>query len=588
MNCSKNDPVPIPHAWYQSGDILIGEIASQFVYSHHTVDFKKHPSQGLFEAPEMVIKYYQHILALAFAINEINKNLQILPNISLGFQIYDSYFDLKLTYCTTLGLLFRSWSFVPNYKCEIHRNLVAIIGALGADISFHMADILGLYKIPQIAYGSFASEERDATEFPAFFRMVPNEAAQYSGIIRLLLHFRWIWIGLFAADDDTGEHFLKTMEPLLSQNGICSAFTERIPNQAQWDTIEDINNILSKVLPVSVCNDYCPPGFHKKKKEGEQFCCYDCARCPEGQISNQNDMEDCINCPDDQYASMSRDQCIPKTINSLSYEEPLGISLASITVSYSLITVLVLGTFIRHKDTPIVKANNRDITYTLLITLLLCFLCPLLFIGDPNKVTCCFRQPAFGLIFSVAVSCVLAKTTTVIVAFMATKPGSRIRKWVGKRLTNSILLSCSFIQAAICMIWLGTSPPFPHTDMQSLTREITLGCNEGSVIMFYIVLGYMGLLSVISLIVAFFARKLPDSFNEAKFISFSMLIFCSVWVTFVPTYLSTKGKYMVVVEIFSILASSAGLLVCIFSPKCYILLLRPELNKREKSIRRNN
>ncbi|XP_060110793.1 vomeronasal type-2 receptor 26-like [Heteronotia binoei] len=601
-------------------------------------------------APPLLIvfvrtSYYQHALAMAFAVKEINENLQLLPNITLGFHIRDNYMNDRDTYHATIQLLSAKTKFIPNYKCDFQNNLIAVVGGAQARTSVYIATVLSIYNIPQ---------------------MVPNEVQQYKGILQLMLHFRWMWIGLIVVDDEHGERFQQAMLPLFSQNGICVAviakihhtsritdYFDMIQNQLKnydmlhhflksisfnnsagekisfdgsrevatgYDIINQLafpnrsffnvkigevhpeapadqmltineeritwNNWFNKTQPLSVCSESCHPGSRKQMKEGEQFCCYDCNPCPEGKISSQKDLDECTQCRQDHYPNLEQNQCIPKAIIFLSYKEPLGISLVTFVISFSFITLFILGVFIKHHSTPLVKANNRNLTYSLLICLLLCFLCALLFIGQPQLVSCLLQQIIFGVVFSAAISCVLAKTVTVVLAFLSIQPGSSLRKWVGKGVGNSIVIFCSFFQAVLCFVWLATSSPFPDADMHSETETIVLECNVGSITMFYCVLGYMGFLAIVSFVVAFLARKLPDSFNEAKFITFSLLVFCSVWISFVPTYLSTKGKYMAAVEIFSILSSSAGLLGCIFAPKCYIMLLHPELNNREYMIRR--
>ncbi|XP_070591715.1 vomeronasal type-2 receptor 26-like [Erythrolamprus reginae] len=332
----------------------------------------------------------------------------------------------------------------------------------------------------------------------------------------------------------------------------------------------------------------CHGGERRSVPEGKQLCCYQCTPCSDGSISDQTDAAECDPCPQGKYPNKDKVHCIAKKPHFLAYEDPLGYALSSLALFCSLITVAILMIFHKHHDTPIVKANNQDLSYILLVSLLLCILCSFLFIGRPGKLTCLFRQTAFAMVFSIAVSSVLAKTVMVVLAFMATKPGNKTRKLLGKPLTISIVLGCPLIQVVLCATWLGTSPPFLNMDFHSLVRETIIECKEGSILLFYAILAYLGFLALMSFTVAFMARKLPDSFNEAKFITFSMLVFCSVWITFLPTYLSTKGKSMVAVEIFSILASGAGLLVCIFFPKCFIILLRPNLNRKENIMRQKS
>ncbi|XP_034278637.2 vomeronasal type-2 receptor 26-like [Pantherophis guttatus] len=787
---------------------------------------------------------------MIFAVKKINEDLQLLPNVTLGFRIYETYGG-EYTYHATMELFSSQNLFVPNYKCGILNQLVSVVGTLDPGVSFAMEDILGTFKVPQLLYGPLPNMN-GKTHIPFYYHMIPGEDFYLKGILQLLVHFRWNWIGILVKGDG-GEKFEQLIFSWFSLHGICIAFLEQLktiyisnlddglkwfvdifyhfinskanvviikdkyvlelrtllylpemeivsikpkgkvwivasqmglasffyhktwdiqvlhgalsfaaytneveeflhfletrnhfsffpqdgflkdvwehafgcvfPNPSENDDPEGIctgkeklenlpwaffemmmtshsysiynamyavahalhalqvgqqphtrrlsgrkpnlqdvqpwqlhfflkkiafnNNIgvqisfdekgelvtgldienwvtfpnqsvlrvkvgkldpwaaegqmftihdgaiiwpmtFNQRIPISVCTESCLPGYFKRKQEEKPFCCYDCHPCPKEKMSSQRDMDDCSKCPEDQYPNKVQDSCIPKRISFLTYEEPMGISLVILAIFFFLCTTLVLATFLKYHHTPIVKANNRNLTYVLLISLLLCFLCPLQFLVVPGNIVCLFRQISFGIIFSVAVSSVLAKTITVVLAFMATKPGSRMRNWVGKGLATSIVISGSLVQTVICTVWLFTFPPFPDIDTHSEIEEIILQCNEGSSIMFFCVLGYMGFLAAASFTIAFFSRNLPSSFNEAKCLTFSMLIFCSVWISFVPSYLSTKGKYMVAVEVFSILASSAGLLVCIYFPKCYIIIFRPELNNREQLIKRRS
>uniref|UniRef100_A0A669BTP9 G-protein coupled receptors family 3 profile domain-containing protein n=1 Tax=Oreochromis niloticus TaxID=8128 RepID=A0A669BTP9_ORENI len=331
-------------------------------------------------------------------------------------------------------------------------------------------------------------------------------------------------------------------------------------------------NFDSKKPPRSICSESCPPGTHMVRRKGEPKCCFDCIPCVY--------LSTC--CPEDFWSNPQRDHCVLKKTEFLSYHEPLGICLAATSLLGTLICAVVLGIFFYHRRTPIIRANNSELSFQLLLSLKLCLLCSLLFIGRPRLWTCQLRHAAFGISFVLCVSCILVKTMVVLGVFKASKPGGGTSlKWFGVTQQRGTVLCLTSIQAAICTTWLVSSSPTPHKNTQYQNDKIVYECAFGSTVGFAVLLGYIGILAFLSFLIAFLARNLPDSFNEAKLITFSMLIFCAVWVAFVPVYISSPGNYADAVEVFAILASSFGLLITLFGPKCYIIIMRPELNTKK-------
>ncbi|XP_041426569.1 extracellular calcium-sensing receptor-like [Xenopus laevis] len=587
-----------------------------------------------------------------------NRNPLLLPNVTLGYEIYDSCDYVSNAVEATLKLFSGRQDHVPGYRCTTKGPLAGFIG-----LPYSMAVLTQIYRYPHISYGAQDPVLDDKTLFPSFFRIVPNDRSMYAGFVQLLHYFGWTWVGLVTSDE---EHNLRTSQELravLHESGICIAYfavvstkyiltyvhVPRVIEESKASVVISFCSHLSQYLknlqmksgeklysanegpirqydivnwvtsrgtvtytqigsffpfapakqqliinqsdikwnhkfkqaPQSICSESCPPGYRKAQRKGQPVCCFDCILCSEDEFSNETDSTNCMKCPKDMWANKMHDGCWNRTLEFLSYEEVLGGTLASLSILGSLLPLSILFIFLKNANTPVVKANNRNLSYILLVSLFFCFLCVLMFIGRPITITCILRQFIFGISFVLCMSCVLGKTMMVVIAFNLTKPKSSGRMWLNSRVTNTLVLVCTAIQVIICAGWLAHSPPFEYTDNKSKMGIIIVECNKGSSVAYSCTMGYMGVLATLCFVVAYLVRKLPGSFNEAKLITFSMLIFGAVWISFIPAYLSTTGKYMMAVEVFAILSSSSGVVACIFLPKVYIIILSPEMNKIE-------
>ncbi|KAM5191975.1 vomeronasal type-2 receptor 26-like [Mantella aurantiaca] len=503
---------------------------------------------------------YRRLLAFIFAVDEINRSPDILPNVTLGYHVYDSCNNVNKAIESILQILSGPGDLIPNFSCLDSEKLAGVIFHPSAERSLHIVQILNLYGYTQIICGPSYPVLTNENIYPSFFQTLPCDQTQSLAIVKLLIHFRWTWIGVIASDDDAGDKQNQELRKVADSYNICIEFSIKIP--------------------VSVCSSDCLAGHRRVQNPEMPLCCFYCVHCPRGEISNVTDKGSCQKCPEDQWPN-DYDQCVPKPVEYLSYTNtPVTLAIFVITGLFFSITLVISLIFYIYRGTPVIRANNRDLSLVLLVSIMLSFLSVFLFLGRPVHITCMLRHTVYGVLFSVAVSSILAKTVIVYMSFKATKPGNAWKKFIGVKIPMCLVLICSFFQIVTSVIWLSVSPPFPEANTDLYLDRIIIQCNEGSILAFAILLGYLGLLAAVSFIVAFLARNLPDGFNEAKYITFSMLVFCSVWITFIPAYLSVTGMNTMLVEIFAIISSSAGILGFIFFPKCYIVLVRPDLNSK--------
>uniref|UniRef100_A0A8C4TGC6 Extracellular calcium-sensing receptor-like n=1 Tax=Erpetoichthys calabaricus TaxID=27687 RepID=A0A8C4TGC6_ERPCA len=696
------------HGLYKKGDIMLGGIFPNlyFIISDFLLNVY------LFVL-SLDFSGFQSAQTMAYAIDEINRNVSLLPNITLGYRLFDNCIRMPIGLRAAAVLINGQDSIVYDYSCSQAPPIVALVGDAGSAPSIAISRILSLFGMPMVSYFSTCPCLSNKVEFPSFFRTIPSDDFQVKAMVEIIKHFGWTWVGVIGSDDEYGHTALKTFSDVF-QNVGCLSFTEIIPKSndklkisriissikqstakviiifavsrdisfllneiilqnitgKQWiaseawslgslareenfywlggtigiairrKDIPNLENFLLQVrpdfdpannlvirfwetmfeckfpensstflnsktctgsedlkslstaytdtsqlrsaynVPQSICSKSCQPGTRKASRKGEPVCCFDCVPCAEGEISTVFDSSECFRCPSDFWSNPERNKCVEKELEFLSFEDSMGIALTSLAALGMCVSVSVLAVFIHFRETAVVKANNSELSYFLLVSLALCFLCSLFFIGEPSHVTCRLRHVAFGISFVLCISCLLVKTVVVIIAFKATLPGNNRIKWFGAVQQRGTVFFFTSVETLICILWLVIAPPVPAKNTNNEHSKIILECYVGSITGFSCVLGYIFFLACICFILAFLSRNLPDSFNEAKFITFSMLIFLAVWIAFIPAYVSSPGKYTIAVEIFAILASSFGLLTAIFTPKCYIILLKPELNNK--------
>uniref|UniRef100_W5N799 Glutamate metabotropic receptor 7 n=1 Tax=Lepisosteus oculatus TaxID=7918 RepID=W5N799_LEPOC len=347
-------------------------------------------------------------------------------------------------------------------------------------------------------------------------------------------------------------------------------------------------------IPSSVCSLPCEMGYRKKMVKGMP-CCWHCEPCDGYQY--QYDETTCKLCAYNMRPNENRTGCQPIPIVKLEWHSPWAVIPVFLAMLGIIATIFVMATFIRYNDTPIVRASGRELSYVLLTGIFLCYIITFLMIAKPDVAVCSFRRIFLGLGMCISYAALLTKTNRIYRIFEQGKKSVTAPRLISPTSQLAITSSLISVQLLGVFIWFGVDPPntiIDYDEQKTINPDQARGVLKCDITDLQIIcsLGYSILLMVTCTVYAIKTRGVPENFNEAKPIGFTMYTTCIVWLAFIPIFFGTaqsaeKLYIQTTTLTISMNLSASVALGMLYMPKVYIIIFHPELNvqKRKRSFK---
>ncbi|XP_030812481.1 metabotropic glutamate receptor 7 isoform X1 [Camarhynchus parvulus] len=349
-----------------------------------------------------------------------------------------------------------------------------------------------------------------------------------------------------------------------------------------------------RAVPPSVCSQPCRPGERKKMVKGMP-CCWHCELCDGYQY--QADEVTCLLCSYNERPNENRTGCRSIPIIKLEWHSPWAVIPVFLAMLGIVATIFVVATFIRYNDTPIVRASGRELSYVLLTGIFLCYIITFLMIAKPDVAVCSFRRIFLGLGMCISYAALLTKTNRIYRIFEQGKKSVTAPRLISPTSQLAIASSLISVQLLGVFIWFAVDPPniiVDYDEQKTMNPEQARGVLKCDITDLQIIcsLGYSILLMVTCTVYAIKTRGVPENFNEAKPIGFTMYTTCIVWLAFIPIFFGTaqsaeKLYIQTTTLTISMNLSASVALGMLYMPKVYIIIFHPELNvqKRKRSFK---
>ncbi|PNI39911.1 TAS1R1 isoform 2 [Pan troglodytes] len=499
---------------------------------------------------------YHLFQAMRLGVEEINNSTALLPNITLGYQLYDVCSDSANVYATLRVLSLPGQHHIELQGDLLHYSptVLAVIGPDSTNRAATTAALLSPFLVPMLL------EQIHKVHF--------------------LLHKDTV------AFNDNGD-------PLSSYNIIAwdwngPKWTFTVLGSSTWSPVQ-LNINETKIqwhgkdnqVPKSVCSSDCLEG-HQRVVTGFHHCCFECVPCGAGTFLNKSDLYRCQPCGKEEWAPEGSQTCFPRTVVFLALHEHTSWVLLAANTLLLLLLLGTAGLFAWHLDTPVVRSAGGRLCFLMLGSLAAGSGSLYGFFGEPTRPACLLRQALFALGFTIFLSCLTVRSFQLIIIFkFSTKVPTFYHAWVQNHGAGLFVMISSVAQLLICLTWLVVWTPLPTREYQRFPHLVMLECTETNSLGFILAFLYNGLLSISAFACSYLGKDLPENYNEAKCVTFSLLFNFVSWIAFFTTASVYDGKYLPAANMMAGLSSLSSGFGGYFLPKCYVILYRPDLNSTE-------
>lgn len=215
------------------------------------------------------LREFRFAQTMIFAIEEINNSELLLPNVSIGYRIYDNC-GATLSSVRTAMALMNGDDWSSRRSCSHQSAVHAIIGESESSSTIVLSRIAGPFKIPvvryfciriqmhtlfilhpslflypQISHSATCECLSNRKENPSFFRTIASDLYQSRALAQLVKYFGWSWVGAVNSDSDYGNNGMAIFLAAAQEEGVCVEYTEKF-HRSQPEKLLKVVEVIRK------------------------------------------------------------------------------------------------------------------------------------------------------------------------------------------------------------------------------------------------------------------------------------------------------------------------------------------------------